>query len=116
MLENKLAYAREFGATDIIDASTGDTAAKVHDLTDGGADYAFEAIGNSKTILQAYESTGIGGVTTVVGMAAEDDWLHLKNYKDKIENNTPELITEKEKQVCCNFSVRLFHYSSEYKY
>ena len=77
MLENKLAYAREFGATDIIDASTGDTAAKVHDLTDGGADYAFEAIGNSKTILQAYESTGIGGVTTVVGMAAEDDELTL---------------------------------------
>jgi S-(hydroxymethyl)glutathione dehydrogenase/alcohol dehydrogenase len=73
VLENKLAYAREFGATDIIDASHGDTATRVRDMTDGGVDYAFEAIGNSRTILQAYESTCRGGVTTVVGMAAEDD-------------------------------------------
>jgi len=73
VLENKLAYAREFGATDIIDASHGDTAARVRNMTDGGVDYAFEAIGNSRTILQAYESTCRGGVTTVVGMAAEDD-------------------------------------------
>jgi len=73
MLENKLAYAREFGATDIVDASRGDAVERVIDMTDGGADYAFEAIGNSKTILQAYESTCLGGVTTVVGMAPEDD-------------------------------------------
>jgi S-(hydroxymethyl)glutathione dehydrogenase / alcohol dehydrogenase len=73
ILENKLAYAREFGATDIVDASRGDAVERVIDMTDGGADYAFEAIGNSKTILQAYESTCLGGVTTVVGMAPEDD-------------------------------------------
>src|SRR5918996_1781395 len=73
VLENKLAYAQQFGATDIIDASHGDTVARVRDLTDGGVDYAFEAIGNSRTILQAYESTRPGGVTTVVGMAPEDD-------------------------------------------
>ncbi|HZA21945.1 MAG TPA: Zn-dependent alcohol dehydrogenase, partial [Dehalococcoidia bacterium] len=65
VLENKLAYAQQFGATDIIDASHGDTVARVRDLTDGGVDYAFEAIGNSRTILQAYESTRPGGVTTV---------------------------------------------------
>jgi S-(hydroxymethyl)glutathione dehydrogenase/alcohol dehydrogenase len=73
VLENKLAYAQQFGATDIVDASHGDTVARVRDLTDGGVDYAFEAIGNSRTILQAYESTRPGGVTTVVGMAPEDD-------------------------------------------
>ena len=73
VLENKLAYARDFGATDIIDATSGDTVRRIRDLTDGGADYAFEAIGNSRTILQAYESTCLGGVTTIVGMAPEDD-------------------------------------------
>jgi S-(hydroxymethyl)glutathione dehydrogenase/alcohol dehydrogenase len=73
MLENKLAYAREFGATDIIDASKGDTVDRVVDMTDGGVDYAFEAIGYSKTIVQAYEATGPGGTTVVVGMAPEDD-------------------------------------------
>ena len=77
LLENKLAYAREFGATDIIDASPGDTVARIQDLTDGGADYAFEAIGNSRTILQAYESTRLGGVTTIVGMAPEDDQVTI---------------------------------------
>jgi S-(hydroxymethyl)glutathione dehydrogenase/alcohol dehydrogenase len=77
VLENKLAYAQQFGATDIIDASHGDTVARVRDLTDGGVDYAFEAIGNSRTILQAYESTRPGGITTVVGMAPEDDEVSI---------------------------------------
>jgi S-(hydroxymethyl)glutathione dehydrogenase/alcohol dehydrogenase len=73
MLENKLAFAREFGATDVIDAGRGSAVERIIDMTDGGADYAFEAIGKSQTILQAYESTGPGGVTTVVGMAPETD-------------------------------------------
>jgi NDMA-dependent alcohol dehydrogenase len=77
MLENKLAYAREFGATDVIDASTGSTVEKVLDMTDGGVDYAFEAIGFSKTIEQAYEATGPGGVTCVVGMAPENDLMTI---------------------------------------
>jgi S-(hydroxymethyl)glutathione dehydrogenase / alcohol dehydrogenase len=77
VLENKLAYARQFGATDIVDASHGDTVARILDMTDGGVDYAFEAIGNSRTILQSYESTRPGGVTTVVGMAAEDDQVSI---------------------------------------
>ena len=51
-------------------------------------------------MLDAYNSGDTYMNTAIfAGMAAEDDWLHLKNYKDKIENNTPELITEKEKQV-----------------
>ena len=73
MLENKLAYAREFGATDIIDASKGDSVERVQGLTDGGVDYAFEAIGFSKTIEQAYAATGLGGTTVIVGMAPEND-------------------------------------------
>ncbi len=73
VLASKLSYAREFGATDVVDASQGDVVARIQELTNGGADYAFEAIGNSRTILQAYESTCLGGVTTVVGMAPEDD-------------------------------------------
>ncbi len=77
MLENKLAFAREFGATDIIDASRTNVIERIHEMTDGGADYAFEAIGKSQTIAQAYESTGPGGVTTVVGMAPEDDLVSL---------------------------------------
>ena len=73
LLENKLGYALQFGATHVINGSNGDAIEEIHDLTDGGADHAFEAIGNSKTILQAYQATCLGGVTTIVGMAAETD-------------------------------------------
>ena len=77
MRANKLEYARQFGATDVLDASEGDTAARVIELTGGGVDYAFEAIGFSKTIVDCYESTRLGGTTVVVGMAPEDDMMTI---------------------------------------
>ncbi|MYA20939.1 MAG: zinc-binding dehydrogenase, partial [Chloroflexi bacterium] len=74
---NKLEYAKQFGATDVLDASEGDTAARVLELTGGGVDYAFEAIGLSTTIVDCYESTRLGGTTVVVGMAPEDDMMTI---------------------------------------
>ncbi len=71
--QNKLDYAREFGATDVVNASNQDPVAVVHELTGGGADYAFEALGRAQTIRQAYESTRPGGKAVVVGMAPEND-------------------------------------------
>ena len=72
-LENKLAFAREFGATDTVNAGNGDAVARVLEMSKGGVDYAFEAIGNSHTISQAYEMTRPGGTTVIVGMAPQDD-------------------------------------------
>ena len=40
-------------------------------ITNGGVDYALEAIGNPQAIRQAYEMTGLGGKAVVVGMAPE---------------------------------------------
>ena len=76
-LDNKLKFAREFGATDTVNAGNGDAVAQVLDMTNGGVDYAFEAIGNSQTILQTYEMTRPGGTTVVVGMAPENDKITL---------------------------------------
>jgi S-(hydroxymethyl)glutathione dehydrogenase/alcohol dehydrogenase len=46
LLENKLAYARQFGATHTLNPREGDPLAAIKDLTEGrGADYAFEVIG-----------------------------------------------------------------------
>ena len=54
IMESKLEFARQFGATHTINATEGDVIAEIHDLTDGlGADYAFEAIGTKIT----YEQT-----------------------------------------------------------
>ncbi len=68
MLENKLASAREFGATDVIDASTGDPVAAVQELVPGGVDYAFEAIGLTVTAEQCFEMIKRGGRAVIVGM------------------------------------------------
>jgi S-(hydroxymethyl)glutathione dehydrogenase / alcohol dehydrogenase len=70
--DNKLAYARNFGATHTINAATtNDVAERVHDLTDGlGVDYAFDAIGSEPTALQAVEALAPGGHAVLVGIPA----------------------------------------------
>jgi len=57
LLENKLAFAREFGATHTLNAKEGDVAERVRKLTGGrGADYAFDAIGSEATTLQILDA------------------------------------------------------------
>ncbi len=68
LLENKLAAAKEFGATDTVDGSKGDPVAQVAALTGGGVDFAFEAIGLTKTAEQCFAMVKRGGTAVVVGM------------------------------------------------
>jgi Zn-dependent alcohol dehydrogenase len=64
----KLDLARRLGATDVIDASGADPVVAIRDLTHGGADHAFEAVGNVAVIRQALEALGPGGTLTIVGV------------------------------------------------
>jgi S-(hydroxymethyl)glutathione dehydrogenase/alcohol dehydrogenase len=64
----KLALAESFGATDIVDASSVDPVLAVQELTGGGVDHAFEAIGLKATAEQAFNMLGKGGTATVIGM------------------------------------------------
>jgi S-(hydroxymethyl)glutathione dehydrogenase/alcohol dehydrogenase len=66
---NKLEMAREFGATDFVNAASEDPVAKVRELTEGGVDYAFEVIGLPQAISQAFDMVRRGGEAVVVGMA-----------------------------------------------
>ncbi len=70
----KLELARDFGATDVIcaDASQADAAGMIRRLTHGGADYAFEVIGRTKTMEQALTATARGGTCCIVGFAPAD--------------------------------------------
>lgn len=69
VIDRKLAWAREFGATDTINATEADVVARVMDITDGvGVDYAFEAISSPETIAQAYAATSKLGRTVVIGL------------------------------------------------
>src|SRR5947199_2327880 len=64
----KLDLARSLGATHAIDAAHDDPVAAIRDLTRGGADYTFEAVGNLAVIKQALEALGPGGTLTIVGV------------------------------------------------
>ncbi|MCK9487066.1 MAG: Zn-dependent alcohol dehydrogenase [Dehalococcoidia bacterium] len=68
MVEHKLGTARELGATHSVDASTGDAVAKIREITGGGVDYAFEAIGLKVAAEQAFEAIRPGGTATIIGM------------------------------------------------
>jgi S-(hydroxymethyl)glutathione dehydrogenase/alcohol dehydrogenase len=64
----KFDVARKLGATHCVDAQAGDPVAAVHQLTGGGADFAFECIGLAPTVQQAVAMTGRGGTTVLVGV------------------------------------------------
>ena len=64
----KLEMARAFGATDVVDASAGDAAAQVLELTSGGVHYAFECVGLKQTVEQAFGMLRPGGTATIIGM------------------------------------------------
>ncbi|MGZ8438282.1 MAG: alcohol dehydrogenase catalytic domain-containing protein [Candidatus Limnocylindrales bacterium] len=69
---SKLDVARELGATHGLIA-TDDPAANLvalRDLTDGGPDFVFEAIGRVSTVELAIESLPVGGTAVLVGLTA----------------------------------------------
>jgi S-(hydroxymethyl)glutathione dehydrogenase/alcohol dehydrogenase len=67
LADSKLEMAKQFGASDLVNAS-GDAVAAVKELTGGlGVDFGFEAIGLSKTIEATYAAVRRGGTLTIVG-------------------------------------------------
>ena len=68
MMASKLELARKFGATDLVDASDGESVQKVIEMTGGGVHYSFEAIGLKATAEQAFQMLRAGGTATVIGM------------------------------------------------
>lgn len=64
----KLETALRLGATHAVNARETDAVQAVKDLTGGGVDYSFEAIGTKTTAEQAYMMLGRGGTATIIGM------------------------------------------------
>lgn len=77
LVESKLDIAREFGATDGVDASRTDPVEVIQDISGGGVDYAFEAIGNAKVAVQCVESLGLGGTSIQIGVISADETVAL---------------------------------------
>jgi S-(hydroxymethyl)glutathione dehydrogenase/alcohol dehydrogenase len=71
LLDNKLAYARQFGATHTINAKHEDVLKRVQELTAGfGADYAFDAIGGEQTAALVVDAIAAAGHAVLVGIPA----------------------------------------------
>lgn len=72
VVPEKLVLATKLGATDVVDASRSDPIELISTMTGGrGVDYAFEAIGNPRTIETAFELLAPGGTAIVVGQVPE---------------------------------------------
>ncbi|HWL90112.1 MAG TPA: zinc-binding dehydrogenase, partial [Actinomycetota bacterium] len=65
----KLDWAKRFGATDTVDASTVDAVEGVRELTGGdGVDFAFEATGVPQVVSQAVAMLDYAGVAVAIGV------------------------------------------------
>ncbi len=66
--DEKLALAKQFGATHFVNPSKEHPVFKIHEITGGGADFAFEAIGDVDVLGQAFDSLDRGGMAVMVGV------------------------------------------------
>ena len=65
----KLEWAKQFGATHVVNPREGDPVARIKELTGGyGVDYSFEAIGLPETFLQALFSRDLAGTHVQLGV------------------------------------------------
>ncbi|HEX9097931.1 MAG TPA: Zn-dependent alcohol dehydrogenase [Candidatus Dormibacteraeota bacterium] len=68
LFDEKLEKATSMGATDVVNANDGDVVKRVRQLTAGGADYAFDAIGMAATVKQSLDVVRAGGKAVVIGV------------------------------------------------
>ncbi|WP_026356764.1 zinc-dependent alcohol dehydrogenase family protein [Mycobacterium sp. 141] len=75
--DEKLAFARELGATHAVNASDPEAAQQVIAATGGGVDYAFDFSGSTRALDLAYRMTRRGGTTVTAGLPAPDATMPL---------------------------------------
>src|SRR5215468_8342718 len=69
----KLEWARQFGATHVINSRETDPVERIQELTGGnGADVVIEAIGRPDTYLQAFYGRDLAGTVVLVGVPTPD--------------------------------------------
>ena len=74
----KLEWARQFGATHVINSREADPVAAIQELTGGnGADVVIEAIGRPETYQQAFYARDLAGTVVLVGVPTPDMRIDL---------------------------------------
>ena len=103
--DDKLEFAKEFGATHGVNASEVDPVETIVDMTNGGVDYAFDAIGvrvTNEQILPATRGGGPGadnhgGMAVLIGIPGNEMtldprlfMLHQRTYRGSLGATYPE--------------------------
>lgn len=88
VLDDKLALARQLGATDTYNAGTEDAAAEIREATGGGVDYAFEMAGSVKAMDLAYRITRRGGTTVTAGLSHPSHQFEVQHVSLVAEERT----------------------------
>jgi S-(hydroxymethyl)glutathione dehydrogenase/alcohol dehydrogenase len=70
MLDSKLDFARQLGATDTINARNLDVVKALRELTHLGPDFVFDGVGAAATIAQALQAVRPGGSAVIAGLHA----------------------------------------------
>ncbi|MEM7535648.1 MAG: Zn-dependent alcohol dehydrogenase [Chloroflexota bacterium] len=76
--DSKLELAKQFGATDGVNASKVDPVEAIVDMTDGGVHYAFEVLGRKQTCEQAFAMIRPSGTACIIGMVPEGVKIELE--------------------------------------
>jgi len=75
----KLEWAKGFGATDLVNPRNGDPVQQIKDLTDGnGVNFSFEAVGRPDTTLQAITCRDLAGTCVIIGVGGPSSTI--KNF------------------------------------
>ncbi len=76
--DRKLEWAREFGATHVINSRNADPVAGIQEATGGfGADVVIEALGRPETYKQAFYARDLAGTVVLVGVPTPEMTLEL---------------------------------------
>ncbi len=86
--DDKLALARQLGATDTVNAGAEDVVEQVRELTGGGVDFGFEMAGAVQAMDVAYRVTRRGGTTVTAGLSHPDHDFSLKHVGLVAEERT----------------------------
>ncbi len=103
--DEKLEFAKKFGATHTINSTKEDPVKAIHEITSGGSDYSFDTIGiriTNEQILPSVRGGGsgaenIGGMAVLVGMPGKEMSLdpghfmfHQRQFRGSLGATYPE--------------------------
>ena len=80
--------AKQLGADLVFDSEDPDIIEKIKDVTNGGLDYVFEAVGEVEAIELAYAVTGRGGTTTSSGLSHPSKAFSINHVQLVAEERT----------------------------